>query len=112
MHMILKNIKSNEILGGTIICEIIDGFDYTFMAYKKNVIDTSRGIIILLRDFLRKSKPNGYLDLGGGIQESDALASFKKSMGGQPMKCKRYRFIFNDQINKESDWSFLMNKWP
>ena len=70
-------------IAGSVVCELEEGFDYTFTAYNPNHPEGARAILALL--FLQlSSESSAFLDLGGGITEDDALASFKLSMGGHP----------------------------
>ena len=101
-------------IAGSVVCELEEGFDYTFTAYNPNHPEGARAILALL--FLQlSSESSAFLDLGGGITEDDALASFKLSMGGHPCSFERARFVRSDlvsHLDAISKECLLKDRWP
>ena len=106
--------QNEEVVGGSVICELEQGFDYTFTAYTPTCPEAARAIIVMLAGQLSE-ECTSFLDLGGGIAEGDALASFKQSMGGVPVQFERMRFA---QVphgrggNHVRPEVFLSKRWP
>ena len=95
--------------------DVNDGFDYTFMAYRPDLPGVSRANILFLYKYLSENN-EGYLDLGGGISEGDALARFKLGMGGIETKFNRMRFISKacsvfSELDIELE-NLLQERWP
>lgn len=106
---------SGTIASGAIVADVNGGFDYTFMAYWPELLDVSRANILFLYKYLSEDN-QGYLDLGGGISEGDALARFKLGIGGIETRFNRMRFIskgysafseFDAELEK-----LLQGRWP
>lgn len=104
--------QNEDIIAGCIIATIETGYDYTFMAYDKETPDAPRSLIYFLRSYL-KTDSSIFLDLGGGIEDNDSLATFKISMGGFKTPFQRCRYgktkLFR---NIDSAYNMLNQRWP
>lgn len=107
---------NDQLISGSIIANLGEGFDYTFMGYRPEYMDASRANVYFLYRYLSEKKPKGYIDLGGGILESDSLESFKSGMGADRTSFKRLRFIFKSGLKgyvDETDiFTALTTRWP
>ena len=104
----------DRVIGGSVVCELDEGFDYTFTAYDPDYPEAARAIIVMLFLLLGSETPS-FLELGGGIAEGDALASFKESMGGVPVAFERMRFVNAASSrggNSERAEIYLSKRWP
>ena len=112
-RLYILSLDGSEV-AGSVVCQLDEGFDYTFTAYNPDYPEASRAIIALL--FLQlSSESSSFLDLGGGITENDALASFKLSMGGIPCAFERARFVRSDlvsHLDANTRKSLLKGRWP
>lgn len=107
----LYNVYYNgEFVSGTMITNLIDGFDYTFVTHNKKFKHSARINIIILFNYLKNIIKDTYIDLGGGVSEGDSLTSFKKGVGGKPINFKNVKFCF--KINDKKDYSFMEGNWP
>ena len=106
---------NGTVASGAIIAQVNGGFDYTFMAYKPGLPDISRANILYLYKLL-SAEHAGYLDLGGGISENDALARFKLGIGGVKTPFKRLRFVSIKHAKfsgKDTNIDILLQgRWP
>lgn len=105
----------NQIVAGCVVTDVEDGVDYTYMAYKLSNMDFSRALLWYLHKFLVSNK-QGYLYLGGGIEEGDSLARFKLSFGAEEVYCLRYKFAVSKNLNKDLTLpiikSKMLERWP
>jgi len=102
----------SSLIGGAVVTAVETGYDYTFIANDPTFRDSSRALLYFVRKELA-TRSNLMLDIGGGIEEGDSLAHFKRSMGGEPvsfLRCKfGHRELFRDAIHARE---CLSNHWP
>ena len=110
-NLYLLYFRSN-LIGGAVIASVETGYDYTFIANDPNVTDSSRALLYFVRRELA-SHSNKVLDIGGGINEDDYLAHYKRSMGGEPVQFLRCKFgrqsLFRDTTHAQD---LLSSHWP
>ena len=117
-HLILIEVNG-DVVSGAVLAKVQDGYEYLFMGYQDNHIDLGR--LTLLASYryassLMSNPTAGKFYLGGGIQEGDALAKFKVSMGGTPSEFSRVKFVLKDKLKSEVNFSELKSamegRWP
>ena len=104
----------NKLIAACVLSQVENSYDYSFMAYNKDHKDASRALIFLLRDHLNSKGDIKYLYLGGGISETDSLANFKKSVGGEAIPFSRIKFLNKKIFNIECEIAkkLLKGRWP
>lgn len=108
LYVLLINAS---LAAGAVVSRTSDGVDYTFMGYNPAFADVSRANIFFLYKYLSRIT-KGYMHLGGGIVEGDALAKFKQSMGGEPVYFKRIRFSLKKDLDNDLIFNQLQKRWP
>ena len=105
--------EKNQVIAGTVITQTdeIDCIDYTFVTHDMSIKNIGRINLIKIVEYFRNENIR-YLDLGGGISDSDNLSRFKKEMGGIPINFKRIRFACNENDKNYENFNFLKERWP
>lgn len=105
--------EKNRVIAGTVITQTdeIDCLDYTFVTHDMSIKNIGRINLIKIVEYFR-IKNIRYLDLGGGISDSDNLSRFKMEMGGIPTNFKRIRFVWNENDKEYENFNFLKARWP
>lgn len=109
---------NNEVVGGSVLTRVNDGIEYVFMGAANHVPDLGR--LVMYKSYQYAcywaNSESGFFYLGGGITEGDALALFKISMGGEPVKFRRLKFVIlsklGQRMSDESIFARLKQRWP
>ncbi len=113
-NLFILNFDDNPV-AGCVTAKVNDGVDYTFMAYQSSELDFSRAMILFLYLHLSE-RESGFLSLGGGISENDALSKFKLSMGGEPQYFRRLKFAnrkaLNTGVSEKNVQEAMRLRWP
>lgn len=103
-----------ELIAGSVVCKVKDGYDYTFMAAAPGIQDAGRANLLFLYKHLSQTE-KGFLDLGGGIEEGDSLSRFKLGFGALPYDFLRCKFISKSSLGSFSKGRVihaLSGYWP